>query len=76
MQYPGQRHAESFAIIRFMKEENDKQETAIDPVCDMEVDTAEARAERLVSEYRGKTYYFCCAMCKESFEEGPSEYLE
>lgn len=66
---------DAFAIITFMKEEKEKQEKAIDLVCEMEVDTAEARAEQLVSEYRGKTYYFCCAMCKESFDENPGEYV-
>jgi len=59
-----------------MKEEKKKQESAIDPVCEMEVDPAEARAEGLASEYQGKTYYFCCDMCKESFDEDPGEYVK
>jgi YHS domain-containing protein len=59
-----------------MKEEKGKQVSAIDLVCEMEVDPAEARAEGLVSEYKGKTYYFCCAMCKESFDEDPGEYVK
>lgn len=53
-----------------------KEEKATDVVCEMEVDPAEARAEGLVSEYKGKTRYFCCAMCKESFDENPGEYVK
>jgi membrane fusion protein, copper/silver efflux system len=59
-----------------MKEEKGKQENAEDLVCEMEVDPEEARAEGLVSQYKGKTYYFCCAMCKESFDENPAEYVK
>jgi P-type Cu+ transporter len=46
-------------------------EEATDPVCGMSVDTATA-------EYRsfrdGKTYYFCSAGCKESFDKEPARY--
>ena len=46
-------------------------EKATDPVCGMSVDTATA-------EYRsfrdGKTYYFCSAGCKESFDKNPARY--
>ena len=59
-----------------MKEEKGKQDSAIDLVCEMEVDPAEAKAERLVSQYKGKTYYFCCTMCKESFDEDPRKYVK
>jgi YHS domain-containing protein len=27
-------------------------------------------------EYEGKTYYFCCAGCKEKFEKNPEEYIK
>ena len=44
---------------------------ATDPVCGMSVDTATA-------EYRsfrdGKTYYFCSASCKQTFDKDPSKY--
>ena len=45
---------------------------AKDPVCGMTVDphTAKHRAE-----YRGRTYYFCRAGCKEKFEADPEHYL-
>ena len=45
---------------------------AIDPVCKMQVEEAKAAA---TSEYRGKTYYFCAAGCKRSFEQNPEKYL-
>lgn len=27
-------------------------------------------------EYKGQTYYFCCAGCKEKFEKNPEEYIK
>lgn len=45
---------------------------ATDPVCEMEVDPEEAAA---TTEYEGNTYYFCCLVCKEKFEENPEEYI-
>ena len=45
---------------------------AIDPVCKMTVD--EETAEH-TTEYEGKTYYFCAAGCKTTFEEDPTKYL-
>lgn len=26
-------------------------------------------------EYKGKTYYFCCAACVSSFKENPEKYI-
>ena len=26
-------------------------------------------------EYKGKTYYFCCDNCEESFKENPKKYI-
>jgi len=46
---------------------------AKDPVCGMEVD--ESKTE-LNSEHKGKTYYFCNSVCKESFEKNPEQYAE
>lgn len=43
-----------------------------DPVCGMEVDEKAASAK---SDYRGKTYYFCCSGCKESFDKEPEKYV-
>ncbi len=45
---------------------------AIDPVCGMSVVKANAKA---TYDYKGKTYYFCCAGCKASFEKDPEKYL-
>lgn len=27
------------------------------------------------TEYQGKTYYFCCPMCKPDFEKNPEKYI-
>jgi YHS domain-containing protein len=45
---------------------------ATDPVCNMQVDEANAK---FTTEYDGKTYYFCSESCKEEFESDPEEYL-
>lgn len=46
--------------------------TQIDPVCGMTVDPATAKAK---FEYKGTTYYFCCAGCGQKFEASPEQYL-
>ncbi|MBN9390917.1 MAG: YHS domain-containing protein [Chloroflexi bacterium] len=45
---------------------------AIDPVCQMEVDTLSAK---YISEHNGATFYFCAPGCKLDFEEEPEAYL-
>jgi len=45
---------------------------AKDPVCGMEVDSAQAAA---TVEYQGQTYYFCAPGCKAAFEKEPEKYL-
>ena len=47
-------------------------QTAVDPVCGMNVETAKA----IKTDYRGKTYYFCSPHCQQLFEGSPQEYLE
>ncbi len=47
-------------------------ETAIDPVCGMMVEIANARHR---SSYDGRDFYFCCPACKRLFEHSPQEYL-
>jgi Cu+-exporting ATPase len=42
-----------------------------DPVCGMTVDE---KRTKLKSEYMGKTFYFCSAACKSSFDKDPHEY--
>ncbi|MEK7616220.1 MAG: YHS domain-containing protein [Patescibacteria group bacterium] len=44
----------------------------IDPVCGMEIDPAEAKH---ASDYKGETYYFCSASCKEHFDNNPEKYV-
>jgi YHS domain-containing protein len=43
----------------------------IDPVCEMKVNEAAV----FHSEYQGKTYYFCSAMCKTMFDRDPRKYV-
>jgi YHS domain-containing protein len=45
---------------------------AIDPVCKMTVDENKAAGK---SEYNGKTYYFCAAVCKTRFDREPEKYV-
>jgi YHS domain-containing protein len=44
---------------------------AKDPVCGMSVDE---KTTRFKSEHRGKTHYFCCQMCKTTFDKNPMKY--
>ncbi len=47
--------------------------TAVDPVCQMEVD-ADSPTGGLI-EYQGTTYYFCGPGCKAAFDQEPEKYL-
>ena len=40
--------------------------TAIDPICGMTVSTANAK---YTSDFEGRTIYFCCLRCKETFDQ-------
>jgi len=44
----------------------------IDPVCGMTVDTASSRPLR----HDGADYYFCCAGCRQAFEQDPDAYIK
>jgi xanthine dehydrogenase accessory factor len=44
----------------------------IDPVCGMTVDVATARN---VATHEGRTYYFCSAGCRASFEAEPAKFV-
>ena len=46
---------------------------AIDPVCKMTVDEKKGAA---TYEYKGKTYYFCAAGCKDKFSKDPEEFVK
>ena len=52
------------------------QPTAKDPVCGMEVKPEIARAQGLVSDHAGETYYFCGKGCKLDFEDEPAKFFE
>ncbi len=44
---------------------------AKDPVCGMNADEKKATTVT----YQGKTYYFCSAGCKVTFEKAPGQYV-
>lgn len=45
----------------------------IDPVCGMQVDDRTAPA---TSQYQGTNYSFCCAECKQQFDQQPEQYID
>jgi xanthine dehydrogenase accessory factor len=45
---------------------------AIDPICGMSVTIATARHR---SQAGGRTTHFCCAQCRQTFEQNPERYL-
>lgn len=47
-------------------------ETAVDPICGMEVEIASAK---FTHEHEDVTYYFCCAGCQTKFSQDPEQYL-
>jgi Cu+-exporting ATPase len=50
-----------------------KNTTALkDPVCGMNIEAATAAGR---TEYKGQTYYFCGAKCKEKFDHSAEQYL-
>ena len=42
---------------------------ANDPICGMLVDPAQSKYR---TEYRERTYYFCCVRCKQTFDKDPA----
>ena len=46
---------------------------ARDPVCGMSV---EREGARHTARHAGRTYYFCCARCREKFTAAPKDFLE
>jgi Cu+-exporting ATPase len=47
--------------------------TQKDPVCGMQMEEKEAKAEM---EYEGKKFYFCSEECKDLFSMNPAKYLK
>jgi xanthine dehydrogenase accessory factor len=62
--------AEITQVRRTSSEQHEPQQepqaTAIDPICGMTVDVENAKYTSVVD---GKTVYFCCLRCKETFEQ-------
>ena len=56
-------------LFSFMR----RSSTAVDPVCGMEVDTANPPGGS--HEHEGMTYYFCGRGCRLEFQEDPAGYL-
>jgi Cu+-exporting ATPase len=48
-----------------------EEETALDPVCGMDVRPSEAGARE---EFRGRAYFFCCPDCRDEFRSDPERY--
>ena len=44
---------------------------AIDPVCGMTVDPVSSEHR---SEFAGRSYFFCCAGCRQRFEKAPAQF--
>lgn len=54
------------------KAETRAAEQAVDPVCGMSVDV---RTAEHFSDYVGRRFYFCCAGCRQRFEQEPQAIL-
>jgi YHS domain-containing protein len=46
---------------------------AKDPICGMNVDEKTAKFK---SDYDGKTFYFCAASCKNTFDKNPAKFAK
>jgi P-type Cu+ transporter len=46
--------------------------TAIDPICGMDVDTADPPGG--TAEHEGRTYYFCQPGCLKAFTSDPAKH--
>ncbi len=44
---------------------------ALDPICGMEVEENKARAQGLVREHGGTSWFFCSGMCQQAFDRDP-----
>lgn len=46
--------------------------TAVDPVCGMTVETANAKS----TMNAGQAYFFCSTQCRDKFEQAPDSFLK
>lgn len=60
------------SAFKILDHDTPRSSQAIDPVCGMTVQLASAKAK---VDYRGSTYYFCCAGCASKFQTDPEKYL-
>ena len=51
-----------------------KPKTAKDPVCGMDVNTANPPGGK--ADYNGQTYYFCSPGCRTAFQKDPAGSLQ
>ncbi len=63
----------AFALAIIAGAQQKPGDTAVDPVCGMNVDKATAKA---TFDYKGTTYYFCGQGCKDAFAKEPEKYLQ
>ena len=63
----------SVALIMAAVDKKTGEETLKCPVSGKEFTKSEASPKY---EYEGKTYYFCCAGCKDKFEKNPENYIK
>jgi len=54
------------------KASTSQNELAVDPICGMNVEIEKA----VRTDYREKSYFFCCSHCQQTFEGSPQEYSE
>ena len=47
--------------------------TAVDPVCNMDVDMKKPNGGTY--DYKGETYYVACEKCKKEFEDHAEKYI-
>lgn len=55
-----------------MAKSSEEKEEAKDPICGMTVDIKTAKYK---SEFDGKSFYFCCRGCKQTFDMQPNNYV-
>ena len=54
----------------------EQQTSAVDPVCGMSVDVAQAASTDLTAEHEGQSFYFCGKGCKLEFGDDPARFLD
>jgi len=58
--------------LAYVNQRENQSTTFVDPVCGMKVVPEKAKAK---VEYKGQSYYFCCAGCAQKFQADPGKYL-